>query len=77
MAKMRVEEDKDGWYAWTAAFRINPSKAIYTFVVRPRSGSRACVFVYKGLFVKNEGVWSATPPKLINTVLQSGDRPSP
>jgi hypothetical protein len=72
MAKMKIEEEKDSWYAWTAAFRFNPSKAIYTFIVRPKPGARASVFEYEGSFVKKDGVWSATPPKLLRTILQSG-----
>jgi hypothetical protein len=73
MAKMKIEEDKDGWYGWTAAFRFNPSKAIYAFVVRPKPGARACVFEYEGSFVTKDGAWSATPPKLVRTILQSGE----
>jgi hypothetical protein len=72
MAKMEIGKEKDGWYAWTAAFRFNPSKAIYTFVVRPVPGARACAFEYKGSFVRNEGAWSATQPQLVRTVLQRG-----
>src|SRR5438128_7997949 len=41
MAKLKIEEEKDGWCAWTAAFRFNPTKGIYAFVVRPKSGARA------------------------------------
>src|SRR5258708_1657175 len=67
MAKMNIEEEEDGWYAWTGAFRFHPSKVIYTFVVRPRLGARACVFEYKGSFVNKEGRWAATPPELVST----------
>ena len=73
MAKMKIEEEEDGWYAWTGAFRFNTSKAIYTFVVRPQPGARACVFEYKGSFVNKEGRWSATPPELVSTALQAGE----
>src|SRR5262245_27250715 len=73
MAKMKIEEDEDGWHAWTGAFRFNTSKAIYTFVVRPRPGARACVFEYKGSFVSKDGRWSATPPELVSTALQTGE----
>jgi hypothetical protein len=72
MAKMNIEEIEDGWYAWTGAFRVHPSKAIYTFVVRPQPGAQACVFEYKGSFVNKEGQWSATPPELASTALQTG-----
>src|SRR5579864_8633143 len=48
MAKMTIERGDDGWYSWTGAFRFHPSKAIYTFVVRPKPGVRACAFEYKG-----------------------------
>jgi hypothetical protein len=73
MSKMKIETEEDGWYAWTGAFRFNPSKAIYTFVVRPQPGVRACVFEYKGSFVSNDGRWSATPPELVSSALQGGD----
>ena len=73
MAKMKIEEDEDGWYAWTGAFRFNLSKAIYTFVVRPQPGVRACVFEHKGSFVNKEGRWSATPPELVSTALQADE----
>jgi hypothetical protein len=72
MAKMTIEEEKDGWYAWTAAFRFNPSKALYTFVVRPQLGLRACTFEYRGSFVWKDGAWSAAAPKLVTTSLESG-----
>jgi hypothetical protein len=72
MAKMMIEKDEDGWYTWTGAFRLNPSKAIYTFEVRPQPGLRACVFLYNGSFVKRDGRWSATVPRLISTALQNG-----
>jgi hypothetical protein len=71
MAKMTIAENGDGWYSWTGAFRFNPSKAIYTFVVEPQPGARACVFEYKGSFVKKKGRWSATPPELVSTALQA------
>lgn len=73
MAKMTIEEEQDGWYSWTAAFRFNPSKAVYTFAVRPKPGARACAFEYEGAFVRKDGVWSATPPELVRTKLQSGE----
>jgi hypothetical protein len=73
MAKMKIEEDEDGWHAWTGAFRFNTSKAIYTFVVRPKPGAQACVFEYKGSFVNKDGRWSATPPELVSTALQAGE----
>ncbi|MCI0379412.1 MAG: hypothetical protein L0215_17520 [Gemmataceae bacterium] len=73
MAKMKIQEEKDGWYAWTGAFRFNPSKAIYTFVVRPRPGTRGSIFEYEGSFVTKDGGWVATPPKLVRTVLQAGE----
>jgi hypothetical protein len=73
MAKMKIEEEEDGWYAWTGAFRFNTSKAIYTFVVRPQPGARACVFEYKGSFVNKDGRWAATPPELVSTALQAGE----
>jgi hypothetical protein len=71
-AKMKIEEQEDGWYAWTSAFRFNPVQAIYTFVVRPQRGFEACVFEYKGTFVNNDGRWTATPPELVSTALQAG-----
>jgi hypothetical protein len=69
MAKVKIEEEEDGWYAWTAAFRFNTSKAIYSFVVRPRPP--ACVFQYKGSFVTKDGRWTATPPELVSSALQA------
>ena len=72
MAKMKVEQDEDGWHAWTGAFRFNTAKAVYTFIVRPRPVARACVFEYKGSFVNKDGRWSATPPELVSTALQDG-----
>ena len=73
MGKMRIEEQEDGWYAWTGAFCFNPAKAVYTFVVRPKPGARACVFEYKGAFASSGGRWSATPPELVSTALQAGE----
>jgi hypothetical protein len=73
MAKMRVEEEKDGWFAWTGAFRFNPFKGVYTLVVRPKPGVRASVFEYEGSFVRKDGTWSATPPRLVRSALQPGD----
>jgi hypothetical protein len=73
MAKFNIKEYKDGWYAWTGAFLFHPSKAIYTFVVRPRPYARACVFEYKGSFVIKDGRWAATPPELVSTALQKGE----
>jgi tetratricopeptide (TPR) repeat protein/serine/threonine protein kinase len=73
MAKMKIAEEKDGWHSWTGAFRFHPSKAIYTFVVKPTLGVRACVFEYEGSFVWKDRAWSATPPKLARTALQPGD----
>ncbi len=72
MAKIGIEKDKDGWYAWTAAFRFHPAKKLYTLVVRPKPGARACTLEYEGSFVWKDGAWSATAPKLVRTVLQSG-----
>jgi hypothetical protein len=72
MAKMAIEKKEDGWYDWTGAFSFNPSQAVYTFTVRPSPGARACIFEYTGTFFHKDGRWSATPPKLIRTVLQSG-----
>jgi hypothetical protein len=77
MAKMKIDDEQDGWFAWTAAFRFSPSQAIYTFVVRPKPGSRASTFEYEGSFVKKDGVWSATPPKLVRTILPSGEKGEP
>jgi hypothetical protein len=73
MAKMKSEEEKDGWYGWGGAFHFHPSRAIYTFVVRPQPGVRACAFAYEGSFLRKGGAWSATPPKLVRTALQSGE----
>jgi hypothetical protein len=73
MAKMNIEEEEGGWYAWTGAFRFHPSKAIYTFVVRPQPGVQACAFEYKGTFVNKEGRWAATSPELVSTSLQAGE----
>src|SRR5438105_3524174 len=36
LAKQPIEEEKDGWYAWTGAFRFNTSKAVYKLVIRPK-----------------------------------------
>jgi hypothetical protein len=73
MSKLWIEEKGGGWYCWTAAFSFNPSEATYTFVARPRPGTPACVFEYKGSFVREGGRWSATPPELVQTALQ-GDK---
>jgi hypothetical protein len=73
MAEMKIKREKGGWYAWTGAFRFNPTKAIYTLVISPRQGFRACAFEYKGSFVRKRRHWAATPPKLVSTALQSGD----
>ena len=70
MAEMPIEKGDDGWYAWTAAYQVNPSKAIYTFTVRPRPGSKAHTFEYKGSFVQDAGRWHATVPELVRTVNQ-------
>jgi hypothetical protein len=73
MAKMPIEEQENGWYGWTGAFRFNPSEATYTLVVRPRPGVRACLFEYKGSFVSKGRRWVATPPELVRTALQDGE----
>lgn len=73
MAKMPIAEEADGWFTWTAAFRFNPSRETYTFVVRPKPGSRACMFEYEGTFAKTDGKWAAAKPKLVRTVLESGE----
>src|SRR5262245_22051932 len=73
MGTMAIEDEGDGWYRWTGAFTINPSKAIYTFVVQPRPGARACVFEYKGSFAVQNGRWAATPPQLTRAALQAGE----
>ena len=73
MAKMNIEKEEGGWYSWTGAFRFQPSRAIYTFVVRPQPGVRACMFEYKGSFVNKDGRWSATPPELVSTALQANE----
>jgi hypothetical protein len=73
MGKMKIEEQESGWYAWTGAFRFNPAKPTYTFVVRPQPGVQACVFEYKGAFVSNDGCWTATPPEFLSTALQDGE----
>lgn len=72
MAKLKIEEEQDGWHRWTGAYRINPAKAVYSLIIRPEPGARACIFEYEGSFASKEGVWIATPPKLIRTILQSG-----
>jgi hypothetical protein len=72
MAKMKIEKKEDGWYEWTAAYRFNPSRAVYSFTVRPRPGARTCIFEYNGTFLHKDGQWTATPPKLVRTILQSG-----
>jgi hypothetical protein len=73
MAKMNIEAEEGGWYAWTGAFRFHPAKGIYTFVVRPRPGASACAFEYKGSFVRQGRRWSATLPELVSTALQAGE----
>lgn len=70
MAKIEISREQDGWYAWTAAFRFHPSQAIYTFVVRPKPGVNARVLEYEGSFLRKEGAWSATTPKLVRTTIQ-------
>jgi hypothetical protein len=72
MSKMAVEEQEDGWYSW-GAFRFHPAQAIYTFVVQPAPGVRACAFAYRGSFESQEGRWVATPPQLVSTALQAGE----
>jgi hypothetical protein len=73
MAKYEIEEETDGWYAWTAAYRFHPATAVYTLVVRPRPGARACTFEYRGSFVRQGDKWTATPPELVRTVLGGGE----
>jgi hypothetical protein len=72
MGAMTIEEEGNRWYAWTGAFRFNPSERVYTFVVRPRPDAWACAFEYKGSFVSKDGRWSATPPELVSAALQAG-----
>jgi hypothetical protein len=72
LAKRKIKKEKDGWYAWDGAFRLNPDKAEYTFVVQPRPGVRACVLGYQGSFVRKGGAWTATLPQLVRTALQEG-----
>jgi hypothetical protein len=72
VAKMKIEEEKDGSYSWTAAFRIHPTRAAYSFVVMPRPGVAACAFEYNGTFTVKDGRWIASPPKLVSTAMQGG-----
>jgi hypothetical protein len=72
IAKLKVEEEEDGWYR-TGAFRFHPSQAAYTFDVIPQPGVRACAFYYKGTFAFKDDRWVASPPELIATALQ-GDK---
>jgi hypothetical protein len=72
MGKMTIEDEGGGWYAWTGAFRFNPSAGVYALVVRPRPDARACLFEYKGSFVRKEGRWSATLPEWVSAALQTG-----
>jgi hypothetical protein len=72
MEKIPIAEENEGWYAWTAGFRFNPSRAIYTLVIRPQPDARACVFEYEGVFVLKDKAWSASQPKRIRAALQPG-----
>jgi len=72
MSEMTIEAQEEGWHRWTGAFRFNPSKAIYVFVVRP-SGGRACTFEYNGSFVSEDGRWVATSPELVSTMMPAID----
>src|SRR5262245_13974077 len=69
MAKMNIEEEEDGWYAWGGAFRFHPSRAVYSFVVHPQPGVLACVCVFEGTFEIKDGKWTASPPKLVSRAL--------
>ena len=73
MAKQAIEEGEDGCYKWSGAFRFHPGKAIYTFVVRPQPGTRACTLVYQCSFQTKDGRWSATVPELVSTALEAGE----
>src|SRR5204863_3944146 len=72
MAKMKIEEKEDGWYAWTGAFRFHASRAVSSFVVLPQPGVRACAFEYDGTFTVKDRCWVASPPKLVSTAIQDG-----
>jgi hypothetical protein len=69
MSEMTIEEQEEGWYSWTGAFRFNPSEGKYWFVVRPRPEARVCTFEYKGSFVNTDGRWVATVPALVRTMM--------
>jgi hypothetical protein len=68
MAKFGIEEEINGWFAWTAAYRFHPTKAIYTLTIMPKPGSNACIVEYEGSFVRRDKSWLATTPKLVQTV---------
>jgi hypothetical protein len=69
MSKMPIEEEEDGWFRWTGAFRFNTSKAIYSLEIRPRPGARVCTFIYKGSFLNKDGQWVAKAPELVMTMM--------
>jgi hypothetical protein len=73
-AKVGIEKEENGWYAFGGSFRIHPARAVYTLTIRPRPGVRACRFEYEGGFVLGEdGQWVATAPKWVSSALQSGE----
>jgi hypothetical protein len=74
MAKMKIEVREDGWCDWTGAYSFHLSKAVYSFVVMPKPGARACAFEYTGTFSIQDGRWVASPPILVRTAMQAGNQ---
>jgi hypothetical protein len=73
ISKMETVKEENGWYAWTGAFRFNPSEARYVLTIGPGPGVRACVFESEGTFVSKDNRWVAMPPTAERSALQRGD----
>jgi hypothetical protein len=73
MAKMKIKGEKDGWYAWTGAIHINPPRPPTHSSFDPVRACEPVFFQHDGSFVNKDGVWSATPPKLVGTALMKGE----
>lgn len=62
----------EGWYEFGGAFRINPSKRIYTVVLRPPPEVKACTFTFEGAFELKNGKWVAGEAKEVSSALGGG-----
>lgn len=71
MSRMKIVEEADGWHSWSA-YRVKPAERVYTLIIAPQPGARACLFEYKGAFELDNGRWTATLPELVSAALQPG-----